>query len=135
MTDLSSPCILSASSPDWKRRKKPGGSFNSRPKRAACPRRFPIAVRRSTARARTVVSAAVVKPATSTTWVTVASPLRSRMGMRSWNMVSVTMGVSRGISPIKSPAKMTAFQSVCQVWRAIKRRKSSRPIFLSGSPG
>ena len=48
---------------------------------------------------RTMDSAAVVKLVTISACVTVASPCRSRMGMISWKIVSVMMGVASGINP------------------------------------
>ena len=91
--------------------------------------------RRSSATDRTVLRVAVVKPDTITTWVTVARPFRSSMGIISLNMVSVTIGVNNGINPATRLTARIVRQSCFQHWRTIKRRNSDVEILRAGRPG
>ena len=91
--------------------------------------------RRSSATERTVLRAAVVKPATMTTWVTVASPFRSNIGIMSLKIVSVTIGVISGISPAARLTARIVRQSCFQHCRTRKRKNSNMESLRSGSPG
>ena len=108
---VSIPIMRLASSPDWKERKNFTGRFSRRLTRAGLTFVSAEAERRSSATDRTVVSATVVKPATIATWVTVARPFRSSMGIISLNMVSVMTGVIRGISPATKLTRRMLCQS------------------------
>ena len=93
------PPIRLANSPTVKRRKNLVGSCIRRPHMAASAE---ISIRvdiRITAIDRTIPKAAVVKLVTIRAWVTVASPCLSKIGIISWNMVSVIIGVANGIQP------------------------------------
>ena len=95
------PPMRLASSPTVKRRKNLVGRLMSRPHMAASAAASMRVEMRITAMERTMDRAAVVKLVTIRAWVTVARPCLSRMGMISWKIVSVMIGVARGISPAK----------------------------------
>ena len=132
---VSSPTMRFARSPDWKRRKKFEGMARRRPRRAARSVMPQEEESRRNATERTVVSAAVVNPATIMTWVTVASPSRSRIGMMSLKTVSVTIGVISGIRPMTKLTAAIDFQSDDQLCRYRNLNKSPKVSFWAGSPG
>ena len=88
-----------ASSPTVNRRKNFVGRVMSLPHSAASAAISMRVDMRSTAIERTMERAAVVKLVTISAWVTVARPCRSKMGMISWKIVSVMIGVAKGINP------------------------------------
>ena len=94
------PPIRDASSPDVNRRKNFVGSVSNRPHNAASVAMFIRVVIRITAIVRTIPSDAVVKLVTMITCVTVAKPCLSSIGIMSANIVSVTSGMTSGISPL-----------------------------------